>query len=67
MSSALHDDGLGCRGLSANAFAELHGLSKSKVIELCKKGRIFGARKHVITKHWWIYPPAKILPSLSRW
>lgn len=67
MSNNLHDDGLGSMGLSAHAFATLHGFSTNKVIRLCKQGRIFGARKHSRTKQWWIYPPAKLLPSPLRW
>jgi hypothetical protein len=62
MVNDLHDDGLGHKGLSINAFAMRSGLSSNYVQHLCRKGRIFGARKHVLTKQWWIYPPAKILP-----
>jgi hypothetical protein len=61
MTSKLHHDGLGKMGLSANAFAERIGLSISHVKRLCTKGRIDGAKKHPITKNWWIYPPAKLL------
>jgi hypothetical protein len=59
--SKLHDDGLGERGLSADSFALTHGLSIQLVQKYCRDGRIFGARKHPLTKKWWIYPPAKIL------
>jgi len=64
MDRPLNDDGLGCFGLSARTFAQHHGLSVRTVIYYCRQGRIFGARKHARTKQWWIYPPAKILPSL---
>lgn len=43
-------------------FARDMGLSEATIQKYCKQGRIFGARKHPLTKKWWIYPPAKILP-----
>lgn len=61
MSNKLHDDGLGQKGLSAAAYANSIGLSVSRVTRYCSEGRIFGARKHPLTKKWWIYPPAKLL------
>lgn len=61
MNKPLHEDGLGAKGFSANTFAELHGLSIDTVTRYCRQGRIFGARKHPLTKKWWIYPPAKLL------
>ena len=61
MSNHLHQDGLGCKGLSCRAFAERHGLSHDFVLRWCKEGKIFGARKHPLTKQWWIYPPTKLL------
>lgn len=61
MSNKLHDDGLGKRGLSATAFAISLGLSVSRVTRYCRQGLISGARKHPLTKKWWIYPPAKLL------
>lgn len=63
MAEKLHEDGLGAKGLSIVAFAERHGLSVGKIRYLCKHGRILGARKHVLTKQWWIYPPAKLVPK----
>ena len=53
--------------VSARAFAERFGLTERTVLRYCKLGRIFGAAKHPLTKKWWIYPPAKILPSSARW
>jgi transcriptional regulator with XRE-family HTH domain len=61
MSKNLHENGLGEKGLSLTAFAERMGLSINHVQRLCRSGRIFGARKHPLTKKWWIYPPAKLL------
>jgi len=53
--------------VSVRAFAERLGLSEKRVTEYCRKGRIFGARKHPLTGKWWIYPPAKLLPNQVRW
>jgi hypothetical protein len=61
MANPLHQAGLGQKGLGAHAFAESHGLSERYVVNLCRSGKIFGARKHPLTKKWWIYPPAKLL------
>lgn len=47
--------------VSARTFAERHGLRELTVIKYCRQGRIFGARQHVLTRKWWIYPPAKLL------
>lgn len=59
--SALHDDGIGDKGLSVHSFAERFNLRVSHVQRLCRDGKIFGARKHPLTKQWWIYTPAKLL------
>jgi hypothetical protein len=61
MTSKLHEDGIGAKGLSAFTFAQHTGLSHKTVLRYCKEGKIFGARKHHLTKQWWIYPPAKLL------
>ncbi len=53
--------------VSVRAFAERLGLSEQTVLKYCKQGRIFGASKHPLTKKWWIYPPAKLLPNPARW
>ena len=60
-NSKLNNDGLGAKGLSCRTFAVRHGLSHKFVLRWCKEGKIFGARKHALTKQWWIYPPAKLL------
>lgn len=53
--------------VSAAAFARSSGLSPEYVTRLCRQGRIFGARLHPLTRKWWIYPPAKLLPSPNQW
>jgi hypothetical protein len=47
--------------LSARQFADRLGLSEALVVKYCRRGRIFGARKHPLTRKWWIFPPAKLL------
>lgn len=59
--SALHDDGIGGKGLSVASFAVRCKLRIGHVQRLCREGMISGARKHPLTKQWWIYPPAKLL------
>ncbi len=53
--------------VSVRAFAERLGLSEDLIRKYCLQGRIFGARKHPLTKKWWIYPPAKLLPPPVKW
>lgn len=52
---------VGKDGISASTFAYRHGLLPARVYLLCQRGRIIGARKHPLTKKWWIYPPAKLV------
>ena len=52
---------VGNQAVSAAKFAERIGVSVDRVILLCKRGAIIGARKHPLTKKWWIYPPARLL------
>ena len=52
-------------GITLRAFAEKTGISESYLLRLCRAGRVFGARKHALTKKWVIYPPAKLLPGLN--
>lgn len=47
--------------VSITRFAYDTGLSLKTIERYCRQGRIFGARKHPLTKKWWIYPPAKLL------
>ncbi|MDP1658573.1 MAG: hypothetical protein Q8L73_04400 [Methylotenera sp.] len=56
-----------CEPVSLRTFAVITGLSLDQLRKFCLQGRIVGARKHVMTKQWWIYPPAKIVPSQLRW
>lgn len=56
-----------CEPVSLRSFALSTGLSLGQLYKFCNQGRILGARKHVLTKQWWIYPPAKIVPSQKRW
>ncbi|MGA8864695.1 MAG: hypothetical protein WBM09_13450 [Gallionella sp.] len=49
-------------GMSLRRFAELVGVSEYKLQRYAKAGRILGARKDPLTRKWWIYPPAKIVP-----
>lgn len=53
--------------VSLRSFAESHGISYDQLRKYCQQGRVIGARQHVRTKHWWIYPPAQIVPSQKRW
>ena len=65
MSENLKPDGIGGQGISLNAFAARSGISVEYMTKLCRDGKVFGARKHPLTKKWWIYPPAKLLCNLS--
>lgn len=48
-------------GVSLATFSLITGVSVSALQKHCQCGRIIGARKHPLTKKWWIYPPAKLL------
>lgn len=48
MINQLHQDGLGKKGLSVNAFAKPNDLSANCVQGLCREGRIC---KHPLTKN----------------
>ncbi|MBW8329125.1 MAG: hypothetical protein K0M48_08270 [Thiobacillus sp.] len=52
-------------GISLRRFAEQVGLSESYLLRLCRAGRIIGARKHVLTKKWIVYPPARLVLGWS--
>lgn len=47
-------------GISLRQFAEQTGLREALLRTYCLKGKIIGARKHPLTKKWWVYPPAKL-------
>lgn len=47
-------------GVSLATFARMTGVSESSLQKYAREGRIFGARKHPLTKKWWVYPPAKL-------
>lgn len=48
-------------GVSLASFSHTSGIFVLKLQKLCKAGRILGARKHPLTRKWWIYPPAKLV------
>lgn len=48
-------------GVSLATFARMTGLSERSLQKYAQRGRIIGARKHPLTKKWWIYPPAKLV------
>lgn len=48
-------------GLTPQAFAELHEMTVDEVVYCCKHGYVLGAKQHVLSKHWRIYPPAKLM------
>ena len=58
-------------GLSLRQFSEQTGLREAQLQHYCRTGKIIGARKHPLTKKWWIYPPASFamgwgkLPTLK--
>lgn len=48
-------------GVSLRTFSEQTGVSERTLMRYAKAGRIIGARKHPLTRKWWVYPPAKLL------
>lgn len=48
-------------GVSIATFARNTGISEQRLLKYARAGRIIGARKHPLTKKWWIYPPAKLV------
>lgn len=48
-------------GLSLQAFAEREGLTAGQVKRCIRAGKVLGAQQDSRSKHWWIYPPAKLL------
>jgi hypothetical protein len=57
MSQALHQQ----NGVSLATFSQQTGVSLKSLQRYAAHGRIIGARKHPLTKKWWIYPPAKLM------
>lgn len=51
------------QGVSLRAFSEQTGIREKQLLHYARKGQIIGARKHPLTKKWWIYPPAKLVLS----
>jgi hypothetical protein len=54
-------------GISLKRFAEQIGVSERCMLRWVKAGKVIGARKHVLTKKWVIYPPAKLATGTDRW
>jgi hypothetical protein len=48
-------------GMSLADFAQVTGKTASHLARLAQKGRIIGARKHPLSKKWWVYPLAKLV------
>ena len=48
-------------GVSIATFSLMTGVSQRQLLKYAKAGRIICARKHPLTKKWWIYPPAKLV------
>lgn len=48
-------------GVSLATFSYTTGVSMRQLQKYCQAGRIIGARKHPLTKKWWVYPPAKLM------
>jgi hypothetical protein len=53
--------------VSLSKFALITGLKASVLRKYCNQGRVLGARQHHLSKQWWIYPPAVIMPNQKRW
>lgn len=47
--------------MTLSDFAALHGLTMRRASYLATRGRILGATRHVLSKRWLVYPPAKLL------
>lgn len=47
-------------GISLRRFAEQTGVTERTLLRWCRAGKVIGARKHVLTGKWVIYPPAKL-------
>ena len=54
-------DGIGSFGYPLSTYAQLTGIPVKQLMAYIWHDRIYGARKHPLTKKWWVYPPAFIL------
>ncbi|MDP2760966.1 MAG: hypothetical protein Q8O64_11290 [Sideroxyarcus sp.] len=48
-------------GMSIQAFADREGLTLKQARNCIRRGKVLGARQDARSKHWWIYPPAKLM------
>jgi hypothetical protein len=62
-SIILHQQG---GSISLQAFADREGMTLASVKRYAKSGWILGARQDARSKHWHIYPPAKLLKQPRR-
>ncbi len=46
---------------SVATFCRQTGFTEATILKYAKAGRLLGARKHPLTKKWWIYPPAILI------
>lgn len=53
-------------GISLRRFAAQIGVSERCLLRWCRAGKVIGARKHVLTGKWVIYPPAKLALDFMR-
>ncbi len=52
------DEAVPAGGMSIAAFARRCGITEATILRYARNGRIFGARKHPLTKKWWVFPDA---------
>jgi len=48
-------------GMSVQVFADREGLTLKQARSCMKRGKVLGARQDARSKHWWVYPPAKLM------
>lgn len=49
------------QGKSLQRLSYETGIRLETLLNWCKKGRIIGARKHPLTKRWFVYPPCRLV------
>jgi hypothetical protein len=54
-------DGIGSIGYPLSAYSLFTGIPIKQLLSYIWHDRIYGARKHPLTRKWWVYPPAIIL------